>query len=71
MSNDDLAACLRMRASLAGIIDLDPEGVTARLAEMDEQIARLRTHLGIEEKRPAAGRLPIEVIPIGARVRAA
>ena len=48
MSNDDLAACRRMRACLVGIMDLDPEGVKVRIAEMDREIARLETTLGRE-----------------------
>ena len=69
MSHNDLEACRRMRACLAGIIDLDPEGVAARLAEMDREIERLEKLLG-SQARPADPRR-LEVIPIGAAVRAA
>ena len=69
MSHEDLAACRRMRASLMGIVDLDPVGVKARIAEMDEAIARLETALGVGT--PSTEKPRIEVIPIGAAVRAA
>jgi hypothetical protein len=69
MSRDDLAACRRMRACLAGIMDLDPEGVAVRLAEMDREIERLEALFGLEPTPNDSRRL--EVIPIGASVRAA
>ena len=65
MSNDDLAACRRMRACLAGIVDLDPEGVRTRLAEMDHEIARLELLLGQGAADRREPRRSIEVIPIG------
>ncbi len=70
MSENDLAACRRMRACLAGIIDLDPEGVKIRLAEMDREIARLEELLSPEPAQAQDARRRIEVIPIG-HVRAA
>jgi hypothetical protein len=71
MSNEDLAACRRMRTCLAGIADLDPEGVAARIADMDREIARLEALLGAgrPDAEDRAGR--IEVIPIGQAIRAA
>ena len=69
MSREDLAACRRMRACLLGIIDLDPEGVKARLTDLDRDIQHLEQLLGGRPNGPAAPRL--EVIPIGASVRAA
>jgi hypothetical protein len=71
MSHEDLAACRRMRACLVGIADLDPEGVAARLVDMDREIARLEALLGAgrPDGENRAGR--IEVIPIGTAVRAA
>ena len=65
MSDNDLAACRRMRACLAGIMDLDPEGVRTRLAEMDREIARLELLLGQSAADGRELRRPIEVIPIG------
>jgi len=70
MSQDDLAACRRMRACLAGIVDLDPEGVTIRLAEMDREIARLQALIGHDAPESREQRCRIEVIPIGS-IRAA
>ena len=76
MPTDELAACRRMRACLAGIMDLDPAGVTARLADMDREIARLEHLFGQTAKDLAAKDLAaagrIEVIAIGVpTVRAA
>ena len=71
MSHDDLAACRRMRACLAGIVDLDPEGVKVRLAEMDREIARLEALLGHGAREAEEPRRRIEVIPIGGLVKAA
>ncbi|MDB5559950.1 MAG: hypothetical protein JWQ36_2884 [Enterovirga sp.] len=73
MSHEDLAACRRMRACLLGIADLDPEGVKARIAEMDREIARLEQVLAPADPwgRTAPGQNRIEVIPVGAAVRAA
>ena len=71
MSENDLAACRRMQACLAGIVDLDPEGVRVRLAEMDREIARLEELLGPDPAQAQEARRRIEVIPIGAQVRAA
>jgi hypothetical protein len=71
MSHEDLAACRRMRACLVGIADLDPDGVAARIVDMDREIARLEALLGAgrpDSEHPAAR---IEVIPIGTVVRVA
>lgn len=65
MSSDDLAACRRMRACLAGIADLDPPGVRARLADLDREIARLEALLDLAPDGAAAPSR-IEVIAIGA-----
>ncbi|NNM72590.1 hypothetical protein [Enterovirga aerilata] len=71
MSRDDLAAFRRMRACLAGIVDLDPEGVPQRLAELDREIERLERLLGDEPEPGSGQRTRLEVIPIGAPVKAA
>lgn len=42
---DDISAHHRMRKSLLGIRDLDPEGIDARVLEMDDEIARLEARL--------------------------
>ena len=64
MPTDELAAFRRMRACLAGIMDLDPAGVTARLADMDREIARLE-HLFGQTANGSAADGGIEVIAIG------
>ena len=62
MVQDEIDAHCRMRACLAGILDLDPAGIGARLVEMDREIARparrlrRRTSAAAGEGRPAAGR---------------
>jgi hypothetical protein len=67
MSYQDLEACRRMRACLAGILDLDPDGVATRLAEMDREIARLEALLGCGPQAAAPEAPRLEVIPIGVK----
>lgn len=59
----------RMRASLVGIRDLDPEGIAARIVETDWEIDRLSSLL--EADAPARGAVAssrkIEFVPIGLR----
>lgn len=71
MLDEDLAACRRMRACLLGIRDLDPEGVDARLSDLDREIGRLQELLAGGTGGAGQSRRRLEVIPIGASVRAA
>ncbi len=69
MVDVELESCRRMRRSLAGIRDLDPAGVDARLAEIDREIARLQAMLGTEAAAPST--ISVEIVPIGSALRAA
>ncbi|MDB5512420.1 MAG: hypothetical protein JWR08_1903 [Enterovirga sp.] len=69
MLRQELAFQLRMRKSLRGIQDLDPEGISARLAEIDRAIAALSARAEAEE--PATAPVRFDIVPIGAGVKAA
>lgn len=69
MVDVELESCRRMRMSLAGIRDLDPAGVDARIADIDREIARLQAMLGAEGSGPATP--SVEIVPIGSSLRAA
>jgi hypothetical protein len=59
---DQLAAHRRMRACLAGILDLDPPGVSARIAELDREISHLEQVLGAATPADRdAATAPVEV----------
>ena len=70
MTRDELDAHRRMRACLEGIVDLDPPGVTLRMAELDALIAEgeggapTGSRAAHAAPRPDARR--IEIVPIGA-----
>ena len=55
MLRDELDFKLRMRASLRGIVQLDPVTIPVRLAELDREIRALEARLGTER---AGGRGP-------------
>ena len=69
MLDVELESCRRMRRSLAGIRDLDPAGVDARIAHIDREIARLQAMLGTDSSSPSTPSL--EIVPIGSALRAA
>lgn len=58
---------VRMRAALAGIADLDPEGVAARIVEMDWEIDRLTSLLEAETPAAATSSRKLQIVPIGLR----
>lgn len=58
---------VRMRAALAGIADLDPEGVATRIVEMDWEIDRLTSLIEAEAPAAAAPSRAPEIVPIGLR----
>lgn len=57
----------RMRASLAGIADLDPDGVATRIVEMDWEIDRLISLLKAEVSAAATPSRAPEIVSIGLR----
>lgn len=64
MLRDELEFRIRMRNCLRGIQHLDPETVPARLIQLDAEIEALKARVAAEEPS-------IEIVPIGAGVRAA
>ena len=48
MLRDELEFMVRMRASLRGIVQLDPETIPARLVEMDRAILELEGRLAAD-----------------------
>lgn len=73
MIEEQLAMLRRMRASLVGILELDPEAVATRIVETDWEIDRLTALVETQSEAAAPDKAAsfraIEIVPV--RLRAA